>query len=292
MARDSVSISIKPTIAPPKHSIKAWQAAERVERPCPPDLPCHIGMRWHPIPIFQCGSTLVCRPADSLARFASCRQQTRTASLSAQILVVQLLSSISEPNERRTRIPHRKVSIPREGGQVPIHGLAISLNSPTREDDHGRAICYKRAVRLSLKNCCEFVPIKSVDLAFKSSFSGRPYLPRNMRDVIFDATTGSLRRITPVVFGNELFQTPLLRLCRNAYSLSREGAPVIADLPLILGPLVQLFRFNVVPHRKVFIVLPIYQASGCGNCASGHHLGDKGNSSSIIAAFFATNVEA
>jgi len=42
MARDSVSISIKPTIAPPKHLIKAWQAEQRVERPCPPDLPCHI----------------------------------------------------------------------------------------------------------------------------------------------------------------------------------------------------------------------------------------------------------
>jgi hypothetical protein len=42
MARDSISIPIKPTIAPPKGPIKTWQMKDPVERPCPPDFPCHI----------------------------------------------------------------------------------------------------------------------------------------------------------------------------------------------------------------------------------------------------------
>ena len=42
MARDSVSIPIKPTIAPPKHPIKTRQTEDCVERPCPPNLSCHI----------------------------------------------------------------------------------------------------------------------------------------------------------------------------------------------------------------------------------------------------------
>src|SRR5580658_1170064 len=54
VARYSVSISIKPTIALPKYPIKTRQTEDSVERPCPPDSPCHIevcvGTR------FQCSS--------------------------------------------------------------------------------------------------------------------------------------------------------------------------------------------------------------------------------------------
>src|SRR5215469_13410926 len=42
MARDSVSIPVEPTIAPPKHPVKTRQAEYTVERPCPPDSPRHI----------------------------------------------------------------------------------------------------------------------------------------------------------------------------------------------------------------------------------------------------------
>jgi hypothetical protein len=39
VARNEVSISIKPTIGSPKNPIKAWQTEECVEGPRPPDLP-------------------------------------------------------------------------------------------------------------------------------------------------------------------------------------------------------------------------------------------------------------
>jgi hypothetical protein len=113
-----------------------------------------------------------------------------------------------------------------------------------------------------------------------------------MRDVIFDATTGSLTCATPVVFGDELFQTFLLRMRWKANGLGREPAPLVADLPLILGRLIQLVRLNAVRHRKAGIVLPVYQASGCRNCTFRYDLGNEDNSSSFIAAFFATNVQA
>ena len=43
--RDSVSISIKPTVAPPKHPVKARQTKDGVEGPPPPDSSCHIKVR-------------------------------------------------------------------------------------------------------------------------------------------------------------------------------------------------------------------------------------------------------
>jgi hypothetical protein len=111
-----------------------------------------------------------------------------------------------------------------------------------------------------------------------------------MRDVIFEATAASSSRVTPVVFGDELFQTPLLRIRWQTYSLSREPAPLVAKLPLILGCPAHTFCLNATPHRKVCIVLPVYDASGSGNCAHRNDLGNKNNSSSIIT-FFAANVE-
>src|SRR6185437_1707730 len=42
MARDAESISIKPTISLPERPIKTRQTEDCVERPCPPDLPCHM----------------------------------------------------------------------------------------------------------------------------------------------------------------------------------------------------------------------------------------------------------
>jgi len=113
-----------------------------------------------------------------------------------------------------------------------------------------------------------------------------------MRDVIFEATTASLSRITPIVFGDELFQTRLLRIYWNAYGLRREPAPLVANLPLVLGRLAQPLRPNAVPHRKIYVVLTVDEASGGRNCASGHDLGNENNSSAVIAPLFATNVEA
>ena len=175
---------------------------------------------------------------------------------------------------------------------IPIHDPTISLNSIAREDYDRRAICHERTVRTSLKNGGEFAPIESAGITFKSSFGSRPYLPGDMRDVIFDAATGSLSRIAPIVFGDELFQTPLLRMGWKVDGLGREPAPLATNLPSILGYHTQVIRLNAMLHRKVRIVFSVEQASGCRDGASGHDLGNEDNSSSIIAAFFATNVEA
>src|SRR5579863_4413838 len=113
-----------------------------------------------------------------------------------------------------------------------------------------------------------------------------------MRDVVLDTTAGSFRRITPKMLGNELFQTPFLRPCRRTHGLSRQRAPLAADLPFILEGLTQFVGFDVVPHRKVLIILAVCQTSCHRNCVSGHHLGDENDPSAILAAFFVTHIEA
>jgi hypothetical protein len=94
------------------------------------------------------------------------------------------------------------------------------------------------------------------------------------------------------VFSNELLQSPLLRTLRRAYSPSSEPAPLVADPPLIFSRLSKFLGLNVVPHRKACIVLAVYESGDCRNRSFGNNLGDENNSSSIIAALFATNIEA
>ena len=69
-------------------------------------------------------------------------------------------------------------------------------------------------------------------------------------------------------------------------------APPTTKLPLILGGSDRALVLNAVLHRTVSVVLSIYETGGCCNRASGHDLGNENNSSSILAAFFAANIEA
>ncbi|MFZ1053169.1 MAG: hypothetical protein WAN41_21000, partial [Candidatus Sulfotelmatobacter sp.] len=140
------------------------------------------------------------------------------------------------------------VSNLREEERLPIHVSEISLNPITPEDDDRRAICHERAVRASLNNRSKLVPIKRAGVPLKSSGSGRAHLPRDMRDMIFEATTGSLTRIAPVVFGDELFQTPPSWMFWRANGLSRDLAPPAVNLPLIRSRLAQSFRLDAVLH--------------------------------------------
>jgi len=142
-----------------------------------------------------------------------------------------------------------------------------------------------------VKNRPEFASVKGAGVPFESRIRGCPHLPGEMRDVVFDTTTRALSRITPVVFGDELFQTSFPRTCWITHSLSREPAPLIAGLPLILGRSPQLASLNAVFHRKASIVFAVYDACGHRNCESGHNLSDENNSSAILAAIFAANVE-
>ena len=113
-----------------------------------------------------------------------------------------------------------------------------------------------------MKNGCEFAPIKCAGIPIKSPF------------------------------GDELLQTSLWRTLRRVNSPSRERAPSVANLPLILSRLPKPSGLSVVPHWKACIVLAVYELSGCRNRSSRHNLSDENNSSSIIAPFLATNVEA
>ena len=112
--------------------------------------------------------------------------------------------------------------------------------------------------------------------------------------MIFDATSATtwLSRIAPVVFRDELFQTSLLGMYWKAYVLSREPAPPFGNLPLILDCLIRPFCINTVTHWKTCIVLPVQQSSGCRNCASRDYFCNEDNSSSLLPAFLAANIEA
>jgi hypothetical protein len=209
-----------------------------------------------------------------------------------QSLVAPLPFSKDEPSDNRIRIRRRKVSSPREAGQGPIHVVAVSLNSVAPEDEDGRAISHERAIGTPLENCCQFASINGARVTFKFCLRGRPHFPRRMRYVIFDTLTASLSRITPVVFGDELFQTALWRMCWMADCLRGEPAPLTADLPLILRRFIHSFSFNAVLHRKMYIVFSVHDPSRRCNRTSRDDLGDKDNSSSITPPFSATNVEA
>jgi hypothetical protein len=105
-----------------------------------------------------------------------------------------------------------------------------------------------------------------------------------VRDTVFQAAAISLPGITPVVFGDELFQTSLRRI-------GEELAPLAANFPLIFGHPAACFCLDSVLHREVSVIFPIYEAGGGGDCPSGHDLGNEDNPSAILAAIFAPNVE-
>jgi hypothetical protein len=67
---------------------------------------------------------------------------------------------------------------------------------------------------------------------------------------------------------------------------------MIANPPAIFGGLLHPFGLDVVAHWTISIVLPIQETGGCCNCTSGHDLSNENHPSSILAAFFATNVKA
>ena len=293
VARDSVSVSIEPTISAPKYPIETWQTADRIERPCPPDLPSHIevcvgarfqfaGAGQHSYVVQQ-----ILRGNSQAAVGRSGLQVLKREAPLRNYLLPEVNPTKTEPASAIVKYPARARQNRFRFMVWRFHRTLLPLKTMT-----WRAIRHERAIRASLQNVGEIIPIKSAGVSFKSSVSGCPHLPWGVRNVIFDGTAASLSRVTPVVFGDELFQTPLLRIRWQTHSLSREPAPLLAKLPLILGCPTHTFCFNAVPHRKVFIVLPVYDASGGCNCAHRNHLGNKHNSSSIlITTFFAANVE-
>lgn len=168
VARNSISISIKPAIAPPQHPIEAWQTKDCVERPCPPDSSRHAqvcvssrfqfsGVGQYPYVVQQ----ILLRNLQ--AAVGGCGLQVLNGEAP-----VQLLSSRSEPNENRTRIRHRRVSSLRAGGRILICALPVSLDSIAPEDDDWGAVCHERGGWSSSNNSSEFAPVKSAGVPFKS----------------------------------------------------------------------------------------------------------------------------
>ncbi|MFZ0954031.1 MAG: hypothetical protein WAN17_17300 [Candidatus Sulfotelmatobacter sp.] len=166
------------------------------------------------------------------------------------------------------------------------------MNFVAPENYDRRAVGHESTVGASLKNCHELIAIKIAGISFKASGSGCPYLPREMRDMIFETATASLGRITPVVFGDVLLQASLLRMLRKACGLSRKLAPLAVDLPPILSRLSRSLRLKVMFHREAGVVLAVQYPGGYGNRAPRHDLRNENNSSSVIATVFAANIEA
>lgn len=114
-----------------------------------------------------------------------------------------------------------------------------------------------------------------------------------MGNVIFEGASASLIRITPIVFGNKLFQTSLSGNFRSAHRLCSQLAPLILlDLPLILKRLFRPIGANVVFHRQAYIVLTIYTAGHRRDCLLGYNFGDEHDAPSVFIALFATYVKA
>jgi len=182
-------------------------------------------------------------------------------------------------------------SHPGSAGSGPLRDLAKSLDSLGSEDDNRRAVGHEGAVGASLKNLPEFASVETAGVPFKSCGSSRPHQPRDMRDIIFDAMTALLSRIAPVVFSDELLQTPRLGMLWSAYGSSRQPAPLVVNPPLIFSCFSKLLCLNVVPHWKACVILFVYNAGCRRNRVFRHNLGDENNPSSITAALVPTNIE-
>ena len=163
-------------------------------------------------------------------------------------------------------------SHPGSAGSEPLRDLAKSFDSIASEDDDRRAIGHECAVGASLKNLPEFASVETAGVPFKSGGTGRPHLPRDMRDMIFEATAVPLSRIAPVVFSDELLETARLGMLWSAYGSSRESAPSAVNPPPIFSRLFKLLCLNVVLHWKACVILAVYKAGCRRNRVSRHSL--------------------
>src|SRR5260370_37983569 len=81
-----------------------------------------------------------------------------------------------------------------------------SKESAASENSDRRAVGNKCRTWMTLQNAAEFNIVQSGCITFKFCRSADPHLPRHMRNVVFQSLP-SPTRITPIVFGHELFQT-------------------------------------------------------------------------------------
>src|SRR4029077_20412772 len=101
--------------------------------------------------------------------------------------------------------------VPRLARSCSILGPASSREFTSSENSDRRAFGNECGARLSLKDAAQLDAIQLACVTIESCRRAYPHSPRHMRNVIFEGAPASLRRVTPIVFGNKLFQAALSR---------------------------------------------------------------------------------
>ena len=116
-----------------------------------------------------------------------------------------------------------------------------SVNGPFRGDSYPppshqrycRPLGQKSGSRRTPQHSCNTPSIQPFDVALKLSSTIGPDSPRRMRHLVFHAATVWLRRIAPVMFGDELLVRPVFRQFGFALCLDLDGALGAVGFPAI-----------------------------------------------------------
>src|SRR5208282_6336441 len=103
-----------------------------------------------------------------------------------------------------------------------------------------------------------------------------PDSPRRMRYAVFHATAPGLRRISPVVLGDELFNRALAWQFRIALGFKVDTAPAVPAPPSVRHPQTIIANgANLVRHRQSHIIFVVERAGKECNRPARNHLTDE-----------------
>src|SRR5271154_3569251 len=109
---------------------------------------------------------------------------------------------------------------------------AKSQSPPSHHGNRG-SLRQKSGIRLTSEHRSKVFPIQCLSLALKRRLPNLPDPPRRMGHAIFHATTIGLRRIPPVVLGDELFRGTFTRQFRSASGFKIDFAPALLASPSV-----------------------------------------------------------
>src|ERR1700677_2301047 len=126
-------------------------------------------------------------------------------------------------------------------------GFLLDSSAPVHQ--HRRAFGNKGGVRRATENFSEAGSIKRAAVAFEPSILAHPHAPGIVRHAIFDALACALRRISPVVLGNETLERPIGHWRRRAACLRTQLKLSSAPAPPISRRKPVRMARDAMPHR-------------------------------------------
>src|SRR5258708_8116132 len=105
-----------------------------------------------------------------------------------------------------------------------------------------------------------------------------------MRDAIRKTPARPLLGISPIVLGNELFQTSFAWISGLIPSMHKQPATSVAHSPPVFGRFSQTALRNPMLHRKPSVVFSVHKPRRPSDRSFRHNLGDKTDPSPLLAS--------